>query len=173
MTPDDRPDALERFVDRLYAVALRITAVKADAEAAIEEALHAMPAQHGAEGLLRRVAEAAHWKLRRRCQDVGPLPAVVPPLDDDGQHFRPMTDWSDRAEPLVQRAGQEALSAALEALPPDSRTALILHDTERLPALDIAEILRVDVAAVKLHVHRARLFVRQRLSAYFAADHAA
>ncbi len=38
-----------------------------------------------------------------------------------------------------------------------------------MPRPDIAEILDVDVPAIKAYVHRARLFVRKRLSDYFEA----
>jgi hypothetical protein len=36
-----------------------------------------------------------------------------------------------------------------------------------------SNMARADAQAVKLHVHRARLFVRKRLSAYFAGGDAA
>jgi RNA polymerase sigma-70 factor (ECF subfamily) len=97
----------------------------------------------------------------------------VPELDDEGQHFEPIDDWSDRINDETRhRTQQAALSAAIDALPPDSRTALILHDVEGAAAPDIAEILGVDVPAVKLHVHRARLSLRKRLSDYFTRDSA-
>ncbi|HEX9819225.1 MAG TPA: sigma factor-like helix-turn-helix DNA-binding protein [Methylomirabilota bacterium] len=52
-------------------------------------------------------------------------------------------------------------------------TALILHDVEGTPKSDVAQILGVDVQAVKSRVHRARLFVRRRLSEHFGAGEAA
>jgi len=59
---------------------------------------------------------------------------------------------------------------AIDALPADYRTALVLHDVEGLSWPDIVDVLDVDVPAVKARVHRARLFVRQRLSEYFETN---
>jgi len=59
-----------------------------------------------------------------------------------------------------------ALTAAIDALPPDYRTALVLHDVEGVANSEIAETLGVGLPTVKSRVHRARLFVRQRLSTY-------
>jgi RNA polymerase sigma-70 factor (ECF subfamily) len=173
---------LERCADRLYGLALRITGTQEDAEAAIEDALRMMA--HGeARGDASRleaslylgVAHTAHQRLRQRRRDVLPIAVedVLPALDENGQHFEPMTDWSARVVEPRYSACQEALSAAIDALPADDRTALILHDIEAAPTGDIAEILGIDAQAVKLHVHRARLFVRKRLSAYFAGRDAA
>lgn len=62
---------------------------------------------------------------------------------------------------------------AIDALPADDRTAVVLHDAEGTPKSDVAEILGIDVQAVKSRVHRARLFVRRRLSEHFGAGQAA
>jgi RNA polymerase sigma-70 factor (ECF subfamily) len=169
---DGAAAVFERCADRLYGLALRLTGTSDDAEAALEEALRAHgdgPA--GEASLYLRVAHAAHERRRRRRRDVPPIAVddVVPALDDDGHHFVPMDDWSARiGEPTLDGARHAAVSAAIDALPPDEHTALVLHDVEAAAPGDIAEILGVAAPAVKLHVHRARLFVRQRLAAYFA-----
>jgi len=58
------------------------------------------------------------------------------------------------------------LSDAIDSLPPDYRTALVLHDVEGLSNPDIAESLAISLPAVKSRVHRSRLFVRKRLAEY-------
>src|SRR5438552_17604 len=57
------------------------------------------------------------------------------------------------AEQLVERYGER-----------DYRTALVLHDVEGLSSPDISQALGIGLAAVKLRVHRSRLFVRKHLS---------
>jgi RNA polymerase sigma-70 factor, ECF subfamily len=169
---------VERHVDRAYRLALRITGARQDAEQAVEDALltgvgsiHTFTGESTFESwLLRRVASAAYQRLRQRAQDVNEitLADVMPPLDSDGRHFGPMDDWSNRIdEQALQAELQGLLSEALDALPADYRTALVLHDVEGAPKREIAAILGVDEPAVASRVHRARLFVRKRLSEYF------
>lgn len=59
------------------------------------------------------------------------------------------------------------LTEAIDALPADDKTALVLRDLEGVSTPDSAEVLGVEVAGVPPRVHRARLFVRKRLSEYF------
>ena len=171
---------------RLYRLALRVAGVKEDAEAAIDEALSAAevtsPTASDEPSLLwlsRSVARAAHARLRRRRADRHPQPRlglddVMPPLDGDGLHFEPMEDWSGRVDdPARHPAFRAVLTEAIDALPADYRTALILHDTEGMARRDIADVLGIDPPAVSSHVHRARLFLRKRLSDHFAATDAA
>ena len=76
-----------------------------------------------------------------------------------------MDDWSDRIDDRGMQAElRQALTDAIDALPPDYRTALVLHDVEGVSNSDIAEALGIGLPAVKVRVHRSRLFVRKRLS---------
>jgi RNA polymerase sigma-70 factor, ECF subfamily len=60
----------------------------------------------------------------------------------------------------------EVLERAIDGLPPDYRTALVMHDVEGLSNSDIALTLEISLPAVKSRVHRSRLWVRQQLSDY-------
>jgi RNA polymerase sigma-70 factor (ECF subfamily) len=185
--PDDRAGAQnagDDFGDRVYRLALRITGVKDEAEGAVDEALQmaatTTQAFSGASALeswlYLRVACAAHQRLRRRRSHGVPvvLDDLLPPLDGDERHFEEMDDWSDRiGKHALQGKLRGTVTAALDALPADYRTALVLHDVEGVSKPDIADVLGMDVSAVKSHVHRARLFVRKRLSEYFALAGAA
>ena len=147
---------IDHFGNRLYRLALRITGVKDEAEAAVDDALRvaasqAVSAESMEAWLYTRVARAAHQMLRERrphVQEVA-LEDVLPPLNGEHHHFEPMQDWSDRiGDPALQGRLRDILIAAMNALPADSRTALILHDIEGTPKPGIAEILDVDVPAV-------------------------
>jgi RNA polymerase sigma-70 factor, ECF subfamily len=63
---------------------------------------------------------------------------------------------------------RDVLEKAIAELPPDYRTALVMHDVEGMPNPDIAETLGVSLPAVKSRVHRSRLFVRKKLAEYLA-----
>jgi RNA polymerase sigma-70 factor (ECF subfamily) len=170
-------DGPELLVDRAYRLALRITGVEEDAAKAVEDAiLTASRANDSLEGplagrlILRTVAKAAYERLRARhppVHEIG-LDDVLPMLDGEGRHFESLDDWSSRIdEGGLQAALRTALVEAIDALPADDKTALVLHDVEGASKPDIADVLGSDVATVTARVHRARLFLRKRLSEYF------
>jgi len=119
----------------------------------------------------RTVARAAHERRRRRQPvDAAVLDGSMPRLSADG-HFEPMVDWSNWIEESDPRARlAQAFAAAIDELPADYRTALILHDVEGASKTEIADILTVEAPAVSSRVHRARLFVRERLSRHFERE---
>ena len=168
---------VDAYGDRVYRLALRITGSNEDAEEAAQDALWtAVRKIHTFKGeaafgswLYRIAANAAYQKLRVRkgkALEIA-LDDVLPALDGDGRHFEPMDDWSRRVdETALQGELRRVLTAAIDGLPPDYRTALVLHDVEGLSNPDIAEALGISLPAVKSRVHRSRLFVRQRLADY-------
>jgi RNA polymerase sigma-70 factor, ECF subfamily len=177
----EEPDAAERLVerygDRVYRLAMRITGSKEDAEEAAQDALWTVARKanmfkgESAFGswIYRITANAAYQKLRTRRQRAAEiaLEDVLPSLDGDGRHFEPMDDWSNRVdEQALQGELRQVLQQAIDGLPADYRTALVLHDVEGLSNPDIAETLGISLPAVKSRVHRSRLFVRKQLADY-------
>ncbi|PYM93888.1 MAG: RNA polymerase subunit sigma [Candidatus Rokuibacteriota bacterium] len=175
--PEAPEQLVETFGDRVYRLALRITGSNEDAEEAAQDALWTAARKistfkgESAFGswLYRIAANAAYQKLRARkakSREIA-MDDVVPTLDDDGRHFEPMADWSDRVdEQALQGELRRVLSDAIDGLPDDYRTALVLHDVEGLSNPDIAETLGISLPAVKSRVHRSRLFVRKQLADY-------
>src|SRR5438034_8446725 len=165
------------YGDRAYRLAIRITGNEQDAEEVVQDALWTAARKidtfkgESAFGswLYRIAANAAYQKLRARkakAHEVA-LDDVLPSLDGDGQHFEPMDDWSNRVdEQTLQGELRHVLTDAIDALPDDYRTALVLHDVEGLSNPDIAASLGISLPAVKSRVHRSRLFVRKRLAEY-------
>jgi RNA polymerase sigma-70 factor (ECF subfamily) len=99
------------------------------------------------------------------------LDDVLPTLDADGRHFEPMTDWSERVdEQALNGELREVLERAIDGLPPDYRTALVLHDVQGLSNPDIAATLGISLPAVKSRVHRSRLWVRKQLAEYLGTS---
>ena len=173
------PEAPEMLVDaygdRVYRLALRITGSREDAEEAAQDALWTISRKidtfkgDSAFGswLYRVAANAAYQKIRsrkNRAREIA-LDDVLPSVDGDGRHWEPMDDWSRRVdERAMQNELRHVLEDAIAALPPDYRTAIVLHDVEGMSNPDIAEALGISLPAVKSRVHRSRLYLRQRLS---------
>jgi RNA polymerase sigma-70 factor (ECF subfamily) len=165
----------------VYRLTYRITGSNEDAEEATQDALWTAARKIGSfkgesqfgSWLYRIAANAAYQKLRSRrakSHEIA-LDDVLPAFDGDGVHFEPMDDWSPRVDDnAVNGELREALEKAIDDLPPDYRTALVMHDVEGMPNPDIAETLGISLPAVKSRVHRSRLFVRKKLSSYLTAS---
>jgi RNA polymerase sigma-70 factor (ECF subfamily) len=177
----DDPEApellVETYGDRVYRLALRITGSNEDAEEVAQDALWTAARKistfkgEAAFGswLYRIAANAAYQKLRARKAKAHEIAMddVLPAFDEAGRHFEPMADWSERVdEQALQGELRRVLGAAIDELPADYRTALVMHDVEGLSNPDIAEALGISLPAVKSRVHRSRLFVRKQLAEY-------
>ena len=178
---DAEPRAADELVDaygeRIYRLAVQITGLREDAEEVAQDALWTavrkidMFKGDAAFGswLYRITANAAYQKLRARKGRQHELPweQLLPALDEEGRHFEPMDDWSPRVdEHALQGELREVLTTAIEGLPPDYRTAFVMHDMEGLSNPEITETLGISLPAVKSRVHRSRLFLRQHLADY-------
>ena len=179
--PDAAERLLDRYGDRVYRLAVRITGSNEDAEEVTQDALWTVARKIGTfkgesafgSWIYRIAANAAYQKLRTRKSRARELllDDLLPAFDDDGRHFEPMDDWSPRVdEQTLQGELRSVLEAAIDALPADYRTALVLHDVEGVSNPDIAATLGISLPAVKSRVHRSRLFVRKRLAEYMKAS---
>ena len=172
------PTAAERLVatygGRAYRLATRITGNVQDGEEVVQDAFWAVVRKidsfrgESAFGswLFRIVANAAYQKLRTRQSRSRHVSwdEVLPVFDEDGRHVMPMADWSPCVnDPAVQKELRQAVTTAINELPAAYRTVLMLRDVEGLSTLETAELLGLNVPAVKTRVHRARLFLRKQL----------
>jgi RNA polymerase sigma-70 factor, ECF subfamily len=162
------------YGNRVYRLAIRITGNASDAEEVVQDALWTVVRKidtfrgDSAFGswLYRIVANAAYQKVRgqRRRTEIS-LDDVLPTFHEDGQHAAAIIDWSPRVDdPSHQTELRRVLSAALDALPADHRTAVILRDVEGLSVAEVAATLGLSVANAKTRVHRARLVLRSHLA---------
>jgi RNA polymerase sigma-70 factor (ECF subfamily) len=69
---------------------------------------------------------------------------------------------------LLQAELQQAVDAAIAALPEAQRMAVVLRRYEQLPYEEIATVLDLSVSAVKSLLFRARATLRDSLSSYLA-----
>jgi RNA polymerase sigma-70 factor (ECF subfamily) len=174
----EAPEALvAAYGDRVYRLAIRITGNRSDAEEVVQDALWAATrkietfrgtAAFGS-WLYRITANAAYQKRRSRLVERHAIgwDDLGPSLEESGEGRSPDFDWSPRlTDPAVQAELRSVLTTAIDALPGEHRTTLLLHDVEGLSSPEIAETLRLTLPAVKARVHRARLFLRHRLAAY-------
>lgn len=146
--------------DRVFAVSLRILTDREAALDAVQETFLTVyrKAQQfsGASAfstwLYRVAVNTCYDQLRRaRRHQAQPLPEARDPAD---------THSDDQLTSVELRPD---LEAALAALAPDFRTAVILADLEGLPLHEIAEALEIPIGTVKSRVFRGRRLLAESL----------
>src|SRR5205823_14583426 len=133
---------VSRYGERAYRLASRITGSAADAEEVVQDALWSVIRKidtfrgDSAFGswIYRIVANAAYQKLRSRSSRRAeiPLEDVLPTFHENG-HAAPTADWS--AELEDPERGTElrlVLTSAIDELPAEYRTVVVLRDVEGL-----------------------------------------
>jgi RNA polymerase sigma-70 factor (ECF subfamily) len=72
--------------------------------------------------------------------------------------------------PLDQLLNEELaaeIQAGILSLPDKYRVVMVLRDQEGFSTAETAQILNLSSTNVKVRLHRARLFLRERLKGYF------
>jgi RNA polymerase sigma-70 factor (ECF subfamily) len=167
-------DFFEAWADRLYRLSLRLTGNPAAAEDVVQETfLKLMASADTIEGRSRlatwlyRVAyNASIDRLHEQKRE-----APVPEEGDDQALPMPalFVDFRLSPEELLRDAElRRALDAAIARLPEALRAAFLLRDVEGLSTAQAAEAIGVTETNLKVRLHRARLLLRERLSAFVA-----
>ncbi len=89
---------------------------------------------------------------------------------DEAEDLTPtqFVDWSALPEDqLLSGEGKHLLDQAIESLPELMRIVFLLRDVEGLSIKETAEALNLTETNVKTRLLRARLFLREQLSAYY------
>ncbi len=156
---------------RLLAVARRILSNEEDARDTLQDALlQAFRNINDFKGqsllstwLHRIVVNVALMKLRsRRRKPEESIEPMLPVFQDDGHHVNPIVDWGENAEKMLQRQETKTIvREAIDRLPENYRTVMMLRDIEELSTNEAAEALGISPNAVKIRLHRARQALRQ------------
>lgn len=155
---------LRRHYDRIHAVCRRIAGASRDADDACQEAMikivRGLPRFDGDAAFstwsYRIATNAALDELRKRKRQ--PLLALV---DDDDRSHEPSDPMAARrVDAVVDRL---ALDDALDELPEEFRTAVVLRDVLDLDYGEIAEVLDIPVGTVKSRIARGRAMLAKRM----------
>ena len=174
--------AYRLFVERnsadVYNVALKLLGDEDEAEDVLQETfLSAFKAIGGFEGrsqlstwLYRIAYNASLMRLRKR-KRMTTFSLDQPPAgaNDEGETLsRHLVDWSAVPdEQLLTAEARLEMDRAISELPDTLRSVFVLRDIQGLSGAETASVLGITVQAVKTRLHRARLWLRDRLSEYF------
>jgi RNA polymerase sigma-70 factor (ECF subfamily) len=172
-------EIVNRYTDRVYRTALRITHNPSDAKDVLQEVfitlIEKLDSFHEYSKfptwLYRVAANASYTHLRakkKRYEKEVSLEDYASYNEYGALEGVQLKDWSDIPEEvLLSREGMEIIESAVNELPVAYRVVFLLRDVEELTNHEVAEIFGLSVPAVKSRIHRARLFLRDKLSDYF------
>lgn len=161
---------LARHQDRIYRFGLKMCHDPRDAEEVLQDTMMAMARTigefRGASSLTTWLyAIARNFCVRkRRKSKFAPVRelSLEAVMAQEGDRLRDPAAPPDEA--VMAAELRTALHDAIQALEPPQRDVLILRDVEGLTAPEVAEVLGINVPAVKSRLHRARLAVRAHLA---------
>ena len=162
--PPTWEDVVRDHGTRVYRLAYRLTGNRHDAEDLTQDvfirvfnSLHRF--QPGTfEGWLHRITTNLFLDSARRKQKIR-FSALV-----DSSAERLPSRWSTPSEELMDAGLDHDVAAALAALPPEFRAAVVLCDIEGLTYEEISAVLDVKIGTVRSRIHRGRSQLRAALA---------
>ena len=174
---DRFPDLVKRYEQKLYNFSLRMCRDPVDAEDIVQDAfinvfkyLKDFRYETKFKNWLYRVAASTCIKRRRKSKFA---PERELSLDEfyhqeESESPKQVPNWA--LMPLDKLLNNELLdqiNQAIFSLPEKYRLIIVLRDIEGFSTAETAQILNVSPANVKVRLHRARLFLRDKLKGYF------
>ena len=174
------PEAVEALFDRfhgkIYSLAMSILKNESDAEEAVQDVfMTVVQKAHTFKGnsalyswIYRICVNTCLMRLRgKRRHETVSIEEFMPVFTEEGMHASLIDDWSKEVErkALDKELGQ-VIRKSTESLSEKYRVVFVLSDVEGLSNEETAKILGLTVPAVKSRLHRARLYLRERLSRY-------
>ncbi len=172
-------EIVSRYANKIYGFALRITRNSSDAEEVFQEVFLTLTKKLDtfrgeskfSSWLYRITVNASYMYLRSQKKHESNISLEnYYPYDEKGTLMgRVMEkDWSSRPDIIIfSNEALKIIDKSINELPESYRTVFHLRDVEGLSNEEVADILEISMPAVKSRLHRARLFLRDRLSDYF------
>jgi RNA polymerase sigma-70 factor (ECF subfamily) len=173
-------ELVKRYEQRIYNFSRRMCGDETDAEDIVQETFlnafrYLKDFRHETKfrNWLYRIAASTCIKKRRRSKFA---PERELPLSEfeEWEEAQPLTrvpEWARRPlEHLLNEELLDVLHAAIVSLPEPYRVVVILRDMEGFSTEETAQILSLTPANVKVRLHRARVFLREKLKGYFDRD---
>jgi RNA polymerase sigma-70 factor (ECF subfamily) len=170
-------DALfDRYHGKVYGLAMSILKNKCDAEEAAQDVFLTVVRKADrfqgnsdlSSWIYRICVNACLMRLRKdqRTETV-PIEEFLPVFTKGGAHAGPVEDWSrevDRGVPDKELG--RAIGGFTGELPEKYRVVFALCDVQGFSYEETAQVLDLTISSVKSRLHRARLYLRERLSRY-------
>ena len=170
-------DLVKRYEQKLYNFGLRMCGDVCDAEDLVQDTflnvfryIKTFRYETKFKNWLYRIATSTCIKKRRKSKFAPDhelsLDEFLP--NDDVQIDKEPPEWARM--PLEQVLNEELASVIKEgiiSLPEKYRLVIVLRDLEGFSTAETAQILNIKPSNVKVRLHRARLFLRDKLKGYY------
>ncbi len=165
---------VERYENRLFSFGLRMCGHQQDAEDIAQETflsafrhLDRFRQETPLKNWLFKIAARACFRRRRKKKGEPDRKISIESLkQDDGDYVIP--DLSEKPDESVIRNELKAIiDGAVRELPPKYRMVFNLRDIEGFSTEETAGIAGISEQLVKTRLHRARLFLRKKISAAY------
>lgn len=162
----------EANAPRLLAIATHMLGSEHDAQDCVQEALLAAVQSIDRFDARSRLGtwlysitvNKALMRLRsRRRRPERPIEDLLPAFREDGHRAEPCAPWRHVGAGPELAETRRAVRNAIDQLPDQHRTVLLLRDIEQLSAAEAAAVLGCSANAVKVRLHRARQALREIL----------
>lgn len=172
-------EIVNRYSNCIYATAFRITRNHHDSEEVLQEILLLLAKKIDtfrsdakfSTWLYRVTLNTCYGRLRTESKHTKDISLEdYTPYDMNGSLGGKVKskEWSNNPYLILYRKeALEIIERAVSDLPEKYRIVFHLSDIEQLRQDEISSILGISVGAVKSRLHRARLFVRDKISDYF------
>ena len=168
-------ELVRRYRDKVYRLSFKILRHEEDAAEALQDAflsayrgLPKFKVESTFSTWLYRIATNASLMKYRKRRDRHVSLEQSQSADEDAEGLQ-VPDWTTQPlQDLLDAETREIMEEGIRRLHEDLRTVFVLRDIEGLSNAEVAEILELSVAAVKSRLHRARIFLRDRLNRYFS-----
>lgn len=172
-------ELLDRYCEKIYGTALRILKDPHKAEDILQDVCLTLVEKLGAfrqeskfsTWLYRVAVNCCYMHLRNEKKFERYLSLNSnDPYDENGSLEGRVADkdWSRRPETIsLSNEAMEIIEKAVAELPEPYLVVFQLRDIEGLTNDEVSDVLNISVSAVKSRLHRARLFLRERLTDHF------
>lgn len=165
----------QRKILRLLSRMIRDPADLEDvAQEAFIKAYRALPQFRGESAFYTWLYRIAINTARNWLSSVGKRPSAPNAIEsEDGETFNETDSLSDISTPesmVASREIAETVNAAIEELPEELRTAIVLREIEGMSYEDIAQTMGCPIGTVRSRIYRAREAIAQRLRPILDTD---
>ena len=170
---------VDTYSSSIYRLGLKMLGTPQEAEDVLQNtflnALIHLPSFEGrssvATWLYRIATNEALMLIRKRKPEISIEQEVQTGEAESIEDLKPtvFADWSGLPEDeLLSMEGKNILDTAIQSLPETLRLVFILRDIEGLSIKETADTLNLTETNVKTRLLRARMYLRERLSTYYA-----
>jgi RNA polymerase sigma-70 factor (ECF subfamily) len=166
----------DRYHGKVVDLAMSILKNKSDAEEAAQDVF--LPVVRKADRfqgnsalsswIYRICVYTCLMRLRKsRRTETVPIEEFLPVFTKEGAHASPVKDWSKEVERrMFDKELGQVIRQFTDELSEKYRVVFVLSDVEGLTNEETAQVLGLTIATVKSRLHRARLYLRERLARY-------